>query len=67
MVPATYYGLSGDYPLELLLTVTFDDQDGKTKFTLHHLGHPPGPDIQMAREGWSQSLDKLAELLAGIS
>ena len=33
VVPAAYYGMSSDFPLEMLLTVTFEDHDGKTKFT----------------------------------
>src|SRR5215207_6016964 len=31
VVPATDYGMSLDFPLEMLVTVTFEDFDGKTK------------------------------------
>src|SRR5690349_15464403 len=31
VVPASYYGMSTDYPLEMLVTVTFEEVDGKTK------------------------------------
>ena len=30
VVPATHYGMSEDFPLELLVTVTFDDLGGRT-------------------------------------
>lgn len=64
VVPATHYGMSADFPLEMLVTVTFEEEQGKTKFTLKHEGLPPGEDLDNCREGWSQSFDKLAELLA---
>lgn len=64
IVPAIHYGLNPAYPRELLLTVTFEERDGKTKVTLRHDGLPPGEEIKNAREGWNQSFDKLAELLA---
>jgi uncharacterized protein YndB with AHSA1/START domain len=31
VVPASHYGLSADFPLELQVTVMFEDYDGKTK------------------------------------
>src|SRR5438128_2154226 len=49
---------------EMQVTVTFEDQDGKTKLTLHHVGIPAGPDRDGANQGWNESLDKLAEMLA---
>jgi len=64
VVPATYYGMNRDFPLEMQVTVTFEDHDGKTKLTLQHAGIPPGPDRDGANQGWSESLDKLAEMLA---
>jgi uncharacterized protein YndB with AHSA1/START domain len=60
IVPATHYGLSPDFPLEMLVTVTFEDHDGKTKMTLKHIGLPAGPDSDGAQQGWSESFDKLA-------
>jgi len=65
VVPATAYGMSPDFPPEMLLTVTFEEKDGKTKLTLRHDGLPPGEDMRNAREGWNQSLDKLSSFLAG--
>jgi uncharacterized protein YndB with AHSA1/START domain len=64
VVPATHYGMSADFPLEMLVTVTFEEEGGKTKLTLKHAGLSSGKDLDDCREGWSQSLDKLAEALA---
>lgn len=63
VVPATHYGMSPDFPLEMLVIVTFEDLDGKTKMTLEHIGIPTGPDSEGAQQGWSESFDKLAESL----
>ena len=63
VVPATYYGMSSEIPLEMLVTVTFENQDGKTKMTLKHDGLPAGKDREGAQVGWSESFDKLAESL----
>ena len=63
VVPVTYYGMSPDFPLEMLVTVTFEEQDGKTQMTLRHTGLPAGPESEGAHEGWSESFDKLAESL----
>ena len=63
VVPATYYGMEADMPLEMLITVTFEEHEGKTKMTLRHEGIPAGPHRDGAHEGWSQSFDKLAEYL----
>ncbi len=63
VVPATYYGLSPDFPLELLVTVTFEEIKGKTKMTLKHVGIPSGEDRDNTQVGWNESFDKLAEVL----
>jgi uncharacterized protein YndB with AHSA1/START domain len=63
VVPATYYGMSPDFPLEMLVTVTFEDFDGKTKLTLKHVGMPLGETSEQAGAGWNESFDKLAESL----
>ena len=62
-VPASYYGMSKDFPLELQITVILEDHDGKTKLTLRHTGMPPGPDSEGAEQGWNESFDKLAKYL----
>ena len=63
VVPATHYGMSPDFPLEMLVIVTFEDLDGKTKMTLEHIGISTGPDREGAQQGWNESFDKLAESL----
>ena len=64
VVPATHYGMNADFPLEMLVTVSLEEEGEKTKFTLEHAGLPPGEDLDNCRIGWNQSFDKLAEFLA---
>jgi uncharacterized protein YndB with AHSA1/START domain len=66
VVPASHYGMSGDWPLELLVTVTFEEDNGKTKLTLRHEGFPDVENRDLAKAGWNESLDKLAEYLKKI-
>ena len=63
VVPASHYGMEGDWPLELQMTITFEDAGGKTKLTLRHAGIPD-VEITNAQTGWNESFDKLAEVLA---
>lgn len=63
VVPASHYGMDGDIPLEMMLTVTFEAHEGKTKMTLTHVGLPAGEMENMASAGWNESLDKLAASL----
>ena len=63
VVPASHYGIDEDFPLELSVTVTFEDGNGKTRMTLRHAGFPPGPVADMTAAGWNESFDKLAEAL----
>lgn len=64
VVPATYYGMSPDFPLELQVTLTLEEHNGKTKMTLEHVGLPPGTMTELTGQGWNESFDKLAECLA---
>ena len=64
VVPASHYGMTGDFSQEMLVTVTFEEIDGKTKMTLRHEGLPAGEQLEGAGTGWSESFDKLAESLA---
>jgi uncharacterized protein YndB with AHSA1/START domain len=64
VVPASHYGMEGDWPLELLITVTFEEEGGGTRLTLRHAGLPPGKMTEECAEGWNQSLDKLVMVLA---
>jgi uncharacterized protein YndB with AHSA1/START domain len=61
IVPASHYGMPGDWPLELLVTVTFEELGDRTKMTLKHEGLPAGPMLEMTSAGWNESFDKLAE------
>lgn len=62
VVPASFYDMGDDFPLELQITVTFEELDDKTLMTLRHAGFPPDT-IEECMEGWNQSFDKLAECL----
>lgn len=64
VVPASHYGMSGEWPLELLVTVTFEEQEGKTRLTLRHAGIPAGEMREQCEAGWNESFEKLAESLA---
>jgi uncharacterized protein YndB with AHSA1/START domain len=63
VVPPSHYGFNDDFPRELVMTVIFEEQDGKTKMTLRHAGMPAGDMSEMAGAGWNESFDKLAESL----
>lgn len=63
VVPATYYDMGDDFPLELQITVSFEEHDGKTKMTLLHAGLPSGTMKDATAQGWNESFDKLAESL----
>ncbi|OGK18901.1 hypothetical protein A2866_02525 [Candidatus Roizmanbacteria bacterium RIFCSPHIGHO2_01_FULL_39_8] len=63
VVPATYYGMGKDFPIEMTIIVEFEDMGEKTKITLRHLGMPAGKDQEGANAGWNQQFDKLNELL----
>lgn len=56
---------------ELLTTVTFDDLGGKTKLTIRQQFQSKAVADAMKKmgmnEGWSQSLDRLRELLSGTA
>jgi uncharacterized protein YndB with AHSA1/START domain len=62
-VPASHYGMPGDWPSEMIVTVTFEEAGGRTKVTLRHDGIPPDT-MSDCEAGWSGSFDKLAEAIA---
>jgi uncharacterized protein YndB with AHSA1/START domain len=62
VVPASHYAMQGDWPSELLVTVTFEEDGRKTIMTLRHVGIPPETIID-CEAGWSGSFDKLAGIL----
>jgi uncharacterized protein YndB with AHSA1/START domain len=63
VVPASHYGLPGDWPPESVVTVTLEEDNGKTKMTLRHAGIPAGVMNEMTGVGWNGSFDKLAASL----
>jgi uncharacterized protein YndB with AHSA1/START domain len=62
VVPASHYGMEGEWPSEMLVTVTFEAYGGKTRMTLRHDGIP-AEAISDCETGWSGSFDKLAGIL----
>jgi uncharacterized protein YndB with AHSA1/START domain len=63
IVAPSYYNMPGDQPIEMEVRVNLDDLGGKTRLTLEHCGFPENAMMEQAKEGWNQSLDKLAECL----
>lgn len=65
VIPAATFGMGDDYPDETTIELTFEDVgDGRTRLTL--VGQAPAGEMaEMARAGWSTSLDKLAKVVAG--
>lgn len=61
IVPASHYGMPGDWPLELHVTVVFEELDGRTKMTLRHEGIPEGVMREQCEAGWVESFEKLAD------
>jgi uncharacterized protein YndB with AHSA1/START domain len=58
IVPAAYYKMPGEWQLEMIVTVTFEEVDGKTNMALRHAGLP----FDMADDcikGWQSCFDKL--------
>jgi uncharacterized protein YndB with AHSA1/START domain len=62
-VPASHYKMPGDWPAETLVTVMFEEHQGKTKLSLRQIGIPSGVMGELAAAGWNESLDKLTESL----
>jgi uncharacterized protein YndB with AHSA1/START domain len=63
VVPASHYGMSGDWSRDLTVTVTFEERDGWTTLTLLHSGIPAGGIRDLTKAGWNESFDKLASVL----
>jgi uncharacterized protein YndB with AHSA1/START domain/predicted enzyme related to lactoylglutathione lyase len=65
VVEPTQYGMSATWPREALITLTFEEHAGKTTVALRHA--VPGAaasEIDMCRQGWNESLDRLAAYAA---
>ncbi len=63
VVNASLYGMAGDWPTELNVIVTFEEDGDKTKFTLQHQGFPDQKNRDLAETGWNESLEKLSKYL----
>lgn len=63
-VSPTVYGMDPDWPEETRLTVTFAEKDGRTTVTLHTGVLEDMAERSGAREGWEESLDRLAGFLS---
>lgn len=57
---ASDYDMPGNWPPELLITVTMEEADGATKLQLRHEGIPPEMREECMRS-WNESFDKLEE------
>lgn len=66
VVSAAYYGMNPDFPLESLVTVRFEEKDGKTKFTMNYedVSAISDKDLEDMKQGWNESFDKLADYLS---
>lgn len=53
----------GSAGVETIVTLTFEDEEGKTKMTLRQEGHETKESRDSHEHGWSGSFDKLSEAL----
>jgi uncharacterized protein YndB with AHSA1/START domain len=65
VVSGDQYGMPG-MPLEFIITIELEEENGKTKMTLLHAGFPAGEMQKGANEGWNSSFDKMDRLLAEL-
>ncbi|MGZ7047256.1 MAG: SRPBCC family protein [Methanobacterium sp.] len=67
-VSATHYGLGEDFPMEMQIKVTLEEEGDKTKLTLKHsdVTNLSEAELSDMKQGWNESLDKLAEYLAKV-
>ncbi len=67
VVDPTKFGMSPDFPKEAEITISFEEQNGKTKLTIRYAQQTAAAFAAMQqsgmKEGWSSSLDKLAASL----
>lgn len=62
IVSSEEYGMTG-VPLEMIISVLLEEENGKTKMTMTHAGLPAGEHHDGANIGWNTSFDKLEESL----
>lgn len=59
-VPALFYKMPGEWPLELIVTLELEEIDDRTHISLVHEGIPEDMQSECIT-GWQQSLDKLED------
>jgi len=64
IIQASALGFQNEWPLELLMTISFHELEGKTKMRLNHSGFPTGGATKLAEVGWNESFDKLDLILS---
>jgi len=62
-VPPSFYDMPGDSIIDFKVTITFEEEYGKTKITIRHAGFPAFTMRDDSVIGWNESLDKLADSL----
>jgi hypothetical protein len=62
IVPASHYGFYGEWPTVSILTIIFDNMDGKTRMMVRESGIPEQIK-DSAVKAWNESLDKLEKSL----
>jgi uncharacterized protein YndB with AHSA1/START domain len=60
-VPASHYGME-NFASELIVAVTFEEIEGKTKLTMQHWGLPASEMAEVTGKGWNEMFDKLADM-----
>jgi uncharacterized protein YndB with AHSA1/START domain len=58
IIPASDYGMPGEWPLKMLITFELKEADGATKLKLTHEGIPEEMHDECMK-GWNESFDKL--------
>jgi len=64
IVPATYYGMNADIPMEMEVDVTLEELGDKTRLTLEQCGLPNGEIRENTKQGWNEAFNKLEKCLA---
>lgn len=63
-VPPSHYGMASDSPAASIVTMIFEDVEGKTKLTLNYQSTTASAEeMKGAEQGWGQMFDRLAEVL----
>lgn len=62
IISAKELGFPMEFPSDMLITVTFEEKDGKTYQKLVHTGHPDEV-VSNAIQGWNEQFDKLEKLV----